>query len=160
MTGGAAPVSLQTFTSAGARQRPRSAAGFHLEAASRQAAGSARRCAPRPGRPRRGRALRGWSRRAPSSRCSGRARALARPAIKLHEASQSGCERRTSRRPRHRRARRPRTAGRPDGADSPSPPARSPWPSSASLPWVRVGSGLPPSAQTSRSIISFSGDDA
>ena len=46
-----------------------------------------------------------------------------------------------------------------DGADSPSLPARSPWPVLASLPCVRVGSGLPPSAQTSRSIISFSGED-
>ena len=41
-------------------------------------------------------------------------------------------------------------------SDSPSPSARAPWPSPGPCRAVEVGSGLPPSAQTSRSIISLS----
>ena len=39
-------------------------------------------------------------------------------------------------------------------------PSSSAFAFAASLPWVEVGSGLPPSAQTRRSIISFSGEEA
>ena len=58
---------------------------------------------------------------------------------------------------RRRRAPPRRRRGPPGASDSPSPSSSSAFASSAFLPWVEVGSGLPPSAQTRRSIISLSG---
>ena len=96
------------------------------------------------------------SHRVPCSRYSRRSRAMRPAEINPMSVSQSASERRRSPRRRCRRARRCRNAGPPGAADKANPSVPAPWLPPAFLPCVDVGSGLPPSAQTSRSIIAFS----
>ena len=108
-----------------------------------------------------GRDRRGWSRKAADSRHSGRSATRWPAAIIPCRVSQSVRMRRERLRRRgvamdHDREQR----GRRDGADRASRRARAAWRAAGSLPPVEVGSGLPPSAQTRRSIISLSEDGA